>query len=73
MGRRATATNGVVVVNDVAKDNGCNGDSVVVEPRSPSPGFSPDCSAEYFFASDPSAVVEHTRKVIFLEVSKATL
>ncbi len=29
--------------------------------------FSPDHSAEYFFASDPSAIVEHTKRVIYLE------
>ena len=35
-----------------------------------SSGLTPDRSAEYFFASDPSAIVEHTRRVIFLEVTR---
>lgn len=41
-------------------------------PRSPSTAeFQPmeDREVEYFFASDASAVIEHTNRVIFLEVS----
>lgn len=44
-----------------------------VIPRSESTSeFQPleDKEVEYFFASDASAVIEHTNRVIFLEVNK---
>lgn len=44
-----------------------------VLPRSESTSeFSPleDNEVEYFFASDASAVIEHTNRVIYFEVSK---
>jgi Glucosamine 6-phosphate synthetase, contains amidotransferase and phosphosugar isomerase domains len=44
-------------------------------PRSDSTAeFQPleDKAVEYFFASDASAVIEHTNRVIFLEVSQAS-
>lgn len=44
-------------------------------PRSPSTAeFQPmeDREVEYFFASDASAVIEHTNRVIFLEVNNAS-
>lgn len=31
-----------------------------------------DKEVEYFFASDASAVIEHTNRVIYLEVSQKT-
>lgn len=45
-----------------------------VIPRSESTSeFQPleDKEVEYFFASDASAVIEHTNRVIFLEVNKS--
>jgi glutamine---fructose-6-phosphate transaminase (isomerizing) len=46
-------------------------------PRSPSTAeFQPleeDKQVEYFFASDASAVIEHTNRVIFLEVKTLPL
>jgi glucosamine--fructose-6-phosphate aminotransferase (isomerizing) len=44
-------------------------------PRSDSTAeFQPleDKAVEYFFASDASAVIEHTNRVIFLEVSQTS-
>jgi hypothetical protein len=44
-------------------------------PRSDSTAeFQPleDKEVEYFFASDASAVIEHTNRVIFLEVSQTS-